>query len=319
MNTVLITGASGFIGANLVREILTSQPTCHIHALTRYANPVRNPRLAPLWSNQNLSIHEADIRNRGSLEALFKKIQPDIIYHLAAYNHVGQSFTHVEECFDVNAKGTANLIDTAPSTARIVYVSSSEVYGGVSIPFEETKMPQPQSPYSVTKYAGELYAALKAKQGRSVVIVRPFNTFGPWQSGKAVIPELVARMLTDRPIQATEGKQTREFVYVDDTVRGLVLAGTVRQYEGPINLGTGKEISIKNLIETLAEITQTSSSIQLGAVPYRPNEIWRMYCDNTKAYQILGWKPEVDFVEGLKRTVAWFRSHVSKDASGLWD
>lgn len=311
---VVVTGGSGFIPSHLVRRCLDDG--ARVAVTVRYGNLVKNERLREVW--EDLEVIEADLRNRGALEQV-RGWKPNVVFHLAAYNHVGQSFTQVEECFDVNAKGTANLLDTCGPVDRFVYMSTSEVYGHQpSVPFVETMTPDPISPYAITKYAGELYCRLKQRVagGFPIVIVRPFNVFGPYQSSKAVIPELILHCLRGVPVRTTLGEQTREFNYVTDIVDGLVRAALhPGRIEGPINLAAGEEVRISDLVRLIAELTETKSTVEIGALPYRPTEIWRMYADATRAREILGWRPQVTVREGLRRTVEWFRGHLAREAA----
>lgn len=310
---VLVTGGSGFIGSHLVQRLLELEARVAITA--RYGNVVKNERLRHCWDQ--LVVIEADLRNRGALQAA-SDFDPHVVFHLAAYNHVGESFRQVEECFDVNAKGTANMLDVCPGTEAFVYASTSEVYGHqTSVPFVETMCPEPKSPYSITKYAGELYCRMRQRMdggGPRIVVVRPFNAFGPYQSSKAVISELILDCLRGKPISTTAGEQTREFNYVGNVVDGLILsAGYPGRIEGPVNIAGGEEISIRDLVRRIADLTETRSELRIGALPYRPNEIWRMYADSSRARQVLGWSPAVSLEEGLKRTVAWFRGHEERE------
>lgn len=305
---VLVTGGSGFIGSNLVNRLLSEGAV--VGVTVRYGNVMKNERLQHCW--EDIHVIEADLRNRGAL-AEIQAFEPEVIFHLAAYNHVGQSFVQVEECFDVNAKGTANLLDTCPEIGRFVYISTSEVYGHQEqVPFVETMKPEPISPYAITKYAGELYCHMKQRidGDSSIIILRPFNTFGPYQSAKAIIPELITNCLQGNSIRTTKGEQTREFNYVDNIVDGLVKAGEYEgSIDGPMNLASGEEIAISTLVEKIAQLTNTASNIEIGALPYRPTEIWRMYADSSRARQKLEWQPSVSFDEGLKLTVAWFEEY----------
>ena len=306
---VLVTGGSGFIGSHLVTRLL--EQGAQVAVTVRYGNVMKNERLRRCWDD--IRIIEADLRNRGAL-ALVGEFAPEVVFHLAAYNHVGQSFMQVEECFDVNAKGTANLLDTCgDSVEKFLYMSTSEVYGHQQeVPFVETMCPQPISPYAITKYAGEMYCQMKQRIGgeRSVIILRPFNTFGPYQSAKAVIPELIVNCLRGGVIKTTGGEQTREFNYVTNIVDGLVMAAEYEgRIEGPVNFAAGEEVSIRDLVKTIAELTGTSAELQIGALPYRPTEIWRMYADSTRARELIGWQPKVSLQEGLKLTVEWFRAY----------
>jgi nucleoside-diphosphate-sugar epimerase len=306
---VLVTGGSGFIGSHLVRRLLHDGAT--VAVTVRYGNVMKNERLRQCW--ERLRVIEADLRNRGALAAV-REFRPDVVFHLAAYNHVGESFRQVEECFDVNAKGTANLLDGCEGVSTFVYMSTSEVYGHQqSVPFVEDMHPEPISPYAITKYAGELYCRMKQRIGGAtkVVVLRPFNAFGPYQSAKAIIPELIINCLQGNPIRTTKGEQTREFNYVENLVDGLLLAADrAGRFEGVINLASGEEVAIRDLVRLIAELTQTRSPIEIGALPYRPTEIWRMYADSTRARELLGWRPAVGLREGLERTVRWFREYL---------
>ena len=175
--------------------------------------------------------------------------------------------------------------------------------------------PDPISPYAITKYSGEMYCRLKQRVAGSfpIVVVRPFNVFGPYQSSKAVIPELIINCLKGVPVRTTKGEQTREFNYVTDIVDGLVRAGLhPTPIEGPINIAAGEEVRICDLVRMIAELTATQSSVEIGALPYRPTEIWRMYADASRAHQILGWKPQVSVRAGLRRTVDWFKDYLAR-------
>ncbi|HEY4000210.1 MAG TPA: GDP-mannose 4,6-dehydratase [Candidatus Xenobia bacterium] len=305
---VLVTGGSGFIGSHLVKRLL--QEGAQVGLCVRYNSVIRNERLKDCW--KDLTLIEADLRNRGPL-ARVREFEPELVFHLAAYNHVGESFVQVEECFDVNAKGTANLLDVCTGRAsRFVYMSTSEVYGyQTSVPFVESMTPKPISPYAITKYAGELYCLMHQRMGADVVVLRPFNAYGPYQSMKAVIPELIIKCLRGEPVETTLGEQTREFNYVEDLVEGLLLAAQHDgRLEGVVNLAAGEEISIRTLVETIARLTETTSDVRIGAIPYRPTEIWRMYADASRARSLLGWKPKVPFEMGLRQTVDWFRDYL---------
>lgn len=306
---VLVTGGSGFIGSHLVNRLLSDG--AEVAVTVRYGNVMKNERLRHCWDG--LRVIEADLRNRGAL-ATVSEFAPEVVFHLAAYNHVGQSFVQVEECFDVNAKGTANLVDTCgKSVEKFVYMSTSEVYGyQTEVPFTESMCPKPISPYAITKYAGELYCQMKQRIGGDpdVVILRCFNTFGPYQSAKAVIPELIIKCLRGEPIKTTKGEQTREFNYVSNIVDGLILAAAHgERIEGPVNIAAGEEVSIRDLVKKIAELTGTNAQIDVGGLPYRPTEIWRMYADSERARSTLGWKPEITLEQGLKLTVEWFREY----------
>jgi nucleoside-diphosphate-sugar epimerase len=301
---VLVTGGSGFIASHLVERLV--KEGADVTIMTRYDSVVKNIRLKHIWDS--IHVMEADIRNVDSLQQV-KKLKPEIVFHLAAYNHVGSSFTHVDEVYDVNAKGTANLLESYNDYECFVYTSTSEVYGlQDKVPFREDACPRPISPYAITKYAGELHARLHAHMGRPVVVLRPFNAFGPSQTTKAIIPELITNCLAGKPIRSTKGEQTREFNFVKDLVDGFILAAEKKPVGEIINIGGTTEISIHDLILKIAELTHTSSKIEIGALPYRPTEIWRMYADVSKAKRILGWEPKTKFDDSINQTIDWYRA-----------
>lgn len=305
---ILVTGGSGFIASHLCRRLIGLGADLYI--TTKYNSLMDNIRLASFWDT--ITILEADLRNPDSLAQL-QAIKPQIVYHFAAYNHVGDSFLHVSEAIDSNAKGTANLMEAWKGYERFVYISTSEVYGyQETVPFTETMIPQPMSPYSVGKYSGELFARMSYRsRNLPVVVLRPFNAFGPYQSPRAVIPELIMKCLRGVPLETTEGKQTREFNFVENLVDGFIQAAIIEDAVGQIiNLGSGREVPIRELVTKIHEYTASKSELRLGALPYRPGEIWRMYADNAKADKILGWTPQVSFEDGLKRTVEWFRRYL---------
>ena len=145
----------------------------------------------------------------------------------------------------------------------------------------------------------------------SILIVRPFNVYGPYQSSKAVIPELIINCLQGNPVRTTKGEQTREFNHVEDIVEGLIMAGNHEgEIDGPVNLAAAEEVSIRDLVLKIAALTGTSSEIEIGVLPYRPTEIWRMYADNTRARKSLGWSPRIPLAEGLASTIEWFRAYL---------
>ncbi len=308
---VLVTGGSGFIGSHLVRNLL--EAGAKVAVTVRYGNLVKNIRLAECWDC--IDVIEADLRNRGALDAI-RRFNPEVVFHLAAYQHVGQSFGQVEECFDVNAKGTANLFDICQGASKFVYIATSEVYGFQDrVPFVETMEPSPLSPYAITKYAGEMYCRMKQRQGStpSIVILRPFNAFGPYQSTKAIIPELILKALRGEPIRTTPGEQTREFNFVTNLTSGMILAALHgEKIDGPMNLAGGEEVPIRDLVRNVVELTESRSRVEIGALPYRPNEIWRMRGDGARAGQVLGWKPKVSLQDGLKITIEWFRDQIAR-------
>lgn len=309
---ILVTGGSGFIGSHLTRRLV--REGADVGILSKYNSVIDNVRLVDVWDQ--IKVIEADIRNPDSLRQI-AAFRPSVVYHLAAYNHVGDSFTHVAEALDCNIKGTANVLESYDGYDRFVYISSSEVYGHQEqVPFAEHQCPRPISPYAVGKYGGELYCRIELERSdRRMVIIRPFNAYGPYQSPRAVIAEVILTCLKGLPMLATAGKQTRDFNFVENLVDGFVLAGERDEALGEIiNVGSGMEISIRDLILEIHRLTGSRSELQLGVLGYRPTEIWRMFAESKRAQSLLGWTPRVDFSEGLRRTVAWYREYLAQYA-----
>ncbi len=310
---VLVTGGSGFIGSHLTRRL--HREGADVAILCKYNSVMDNIRLVDLWPD--ITVLEADIRNKDSLRQI-GEFKPDIVYHLAAYNHVGDSFLHVSEAMESNAQGTANVIEAYDDYDRFVYIATSEVYGRQdSVPFHEEMTPNPISPYAVGKYSGELYCKMKMERSdRRIAVIRPFNAFGPYQSPRAIIAEMILTCLSGQPVYSTEGKQTRDFNFVGNLVDGMLLAGERDEAVGEtINVGSGGEIAICDLIRLIHSLTDSESELHIGALELRPTEIWRMFAANDRARELLGWAPKVSFEEGLRITIEWYREFIDQFSS----
>lgn len=303
---ILVTGGSGFIPSHLVRRLV--KMGSEVYITVKYNSVIDNIRIVDIWDDIN--IIEADLRNIDSLNQI-KSIQPEIIIHMAAYNHVGDSFIHPNEAFNSNSLGTVNLLESYQDYEQFIYTSTSEVYGYQdSVPFKESMTPSPISPYSIAKYSGELYAKMKSHhQNKPITILRPFNAFGPYQSNRAIISEIITKCLNSVTIETTSGEQTREFNYVSNLVDGFIasIEKKDKSIGKIINLGGGEEIKIKDLVLMIHELTKSSSELKIGKLNHRPTEIWRMYTDATIARSELDWAPRVNFKEGLIKTINWHK------------
>ncbi|MBI4962324.1 MAG: GDP-mannose 4,6-dehydratase [Desulfomonile tiedjei] len=302
---VLVTGGAGFIASHLTSRL--HKMGARVGIVTKYNSVIDNVRIAHLWND--IETIEADLRNLDSLKAI-ARFRPEVIFHFAAYNHVGDSFSHVSEALDCNLKGTANLLESYSDYDRLIYISTSEVYGlQAEVPFREDMCPNPISPYAIGKYAGELYCRMKTlSEKKRIVVLRPFNAFGPYQSPRAIIAEMIINCLRGTPIESTEGKQTREFNFVGNLVDGFILAAQRDEALGQIiNLASNREVSIRDLISRIWSLTDSKSELRIGALKYRPTEIWRMAGANDRAQELLGWSPRVSLEEGLTLTAEWYR------------
>tara|TARA_Y100000590_G_scaffold203054_1_gene230407 strand:- start:467 stop:1447 length:981 start_codon:yes stop_codon:yes gene_type:complete len=307
---ILVTGGSGFIPSHVVRRLVHNGN--NVTVIVKYNSLIDNVRLVDIWDDIN--VIEADLRNIDSLNQI-SSLKPEIIIHMAAYNHVGDSFINVNEALLSNGVGTANLLNVYDDYELFVYTSTSEVYGyQESVPFVEGMNPAPISPYSIGKYSGELYARmLSTEKNKPIIILRPFNTFGPYQSPRAIIGELIIKCLRNEIIETTEGEQTREFNYVSNVVDAFMLAIEKRdQVIGKItNIGAGEELKINELVKIIHKLTESTSELKIGALENRPTEIWRMYTDAVIAKEVLGWEPKVKFVDGIKKTILWYQNYLN--------
>jgi nucleoside-diphosphate-sugar epimerase len=307
---VLVTGATGFIGSHLVRRLVSLG--AETHALTSTVSAVYPVRLVDL--RDQVTVHGGNLTDRSAMDALVAEVRPTHVLHLGAYTHVGKSWHRVDECIQANVQGTVNLLQALDGTGyrRFVYTGTSEIYGDIGVPFREDAQVHPISPYSVSKYAGERYCRMfNQGHGWPIVMLRPFNAYGPAQTVDRVIPEIIVRALRGQPLAMTQGRQTREFNFVEDLVDGFILAATVPGVEGELfNLGCGEEVSMRDLATSILDLLGNPVEPDFGALPDRPTEIWRMFCDNTRAREILGWKPRHSLTEGLERTIAWYRGQL---------
>ena len=313
---ILVTGGAGFIGSHLVKRLINEG--AKVSVIVKYNSIIDCPRLVQVWDKINMI--EADLRNIDSVNEM-RKISFDLVFHLAAYNHVGDSFKHVLENVNSNFISTINLLNNGPKIKKLIHMGTSEIYGiQTKLPFNVKEMPNPMSPYAVTKYASELFSLLKSKSNNlNLICVRPFNTFGPFQSEKAIIPEMIIKCLQNKEIKTTGGKQTREFNYIENIIDGILfLNKKVKHTIEPINVGSNTPITIKNLVKKIHKYSKSDSKLRIGSLKYRPNEIWRMQANN-KFLSSKGWKPKINFDDGLKLTIAWYRkfhkSYLDKNSS----
>ncbi len=306
--SVLVTGATGFLGSHLVHRLL--REGAHVHALTSSVSSIVPVRLADVIDDVHLV--EANINDQSSLEDVVAGTEPALVVHLAAFTHVGKSFHRVNENIQTNIQGTVNLLNALGGNyERFIYVGTGEVYGDAPSPFREDGPVQPMSPYAVSKYAAERYCRMfNQAYGWPIVCLRPFNSYGPWQTPDRVIPEIILSALQKTPLLMTAGEQIREFTYVEDTVDAFLRALVRPGLEGAvINIGSAEEISMRALAVTVLELLGNPVEAQFGALPYRPNEIWRMVGDRGRSHDLLGWKPHHDLTDGLARTIDWYRSN----------
>jgi UDP-glucose 4-epimerase len=312
---VLVTGADGFIGSHVTRRLVADG--AEVHALTSDVSSVFPRRLLDLRGQ--MEIHEGNLMDRSAMDALARSAKPAYIFHLAAYTHVGKSWQRVDECIQANIQGTMNLLQALADQGyeRFVNTGTSEIYGDIEVPFREDAVVNPISPYSVSKYAAERFCRLfQRAYGWPIVMLRPFNAYGPAQSPDRVIPEIIVRALRKEELKMTQARQTREFNYVEDLADGFIKAATTPDVNGELfNIGGGEEISMRDVATQILEIMGNPIEPQFGALPERPTEIMRMYCDSSKARERLGWEPSHSLRNGLEKTIEWYRRELETPGS----
>jgi NAD dependent epimerase/dehydratase len=322
---VLITGAGGFIGSHLTERLVANG--ARVRAFVRYNSrgDVGLLRLLPPDVYSQLEIVRGDLRDSEAVRVAAEGV--DTIFHLGALIAIPYSYIHPREVVETNVLGTLNVLTAArglDSVRRVVHTSTSEVYGTAQyVPIDETHPLQGQSPYSASKIGADKIAESYYRSfGVPVATIRPFNTYGPRQSARAVIPAIITQALTQHEIRLGSLTPARDFTYIADTVDGfLKIAAADRTVLGQeINLGTGVTISIGDLAQKILAMMGKQLRIVSVAQRTRPenSEVFMLHASNQKAYEWIGWSPRVSLEEGLKCTIAWITSHLEIYQSGQY-
>jgi len=301
--SVLVTGGSGFIGSHLARRLVDEK--ANVTLLIRENTDLKN--IQDIKSKINLV--KGDLTNYLGLVEIVKKINPQKIFHLAAYINRSRSLEQIEDCMKVNFFGTVNLVRALENVSYDCFINTGtcEEYGNIIAPFKEDQLVNPVSPYSLSKSASILFCDMYHKNtGRPIISIRPFTTYGPMQPSKMLVSQVILSAIKKEDFKMTLGEQYREFNYVSDIVNGFIKASLCKEAIGEIiNLGTGVEYSIAEVVKKIILLMGNPIKIHFGAIPYRENEIWHLYCDNTNARKLLKWKPYVSLEDGLKQTIKW--------------
>lgn len=315
---VLVTGADGFIGSHLTEALVRAG--CQVRAFTLY-----NSFNSWGWLDHcaadvrsTIEIHAGDVRDPFSVQEAVK--DRELVFHLAALIAIPFSYRAPGSYVETNIQGTLHVLQAAREhgVARVVHTSTSEVYGTARVvPITEEHPLEGQSPYSATKIgADQLALSYYRSFGTPVVVVRPFNTYGPRQSARAMIPTVITQLASGRKaIRLGSLHPTRDFNYVADTVEGFLAAGAAPGAMGEVvNLSTGFEISVGDTAKLIAELMGVQATIEVENDRVRPklSEVERLCGDNSKALALLGWRPRHSGLpglrEGLSRTIDWFRN-----------
>jgi NAD dependent epimerase/dehydratase len=316
---VLVTGAGGFIGSHLVERLVGEG--AQVTAFIRYTSRAEEGWLSalPEPARRGLQVIRGDLRDDSAVAAAMSGC--DTVFHLGALIAIPYSYVHPREVVDVNVMGTLNVLEAARrlKPRRIVHTSTSEVYGTArTSEIAETHPLQAQSPYSASKIAADKIAESYYRAfDVPVTVLRPFNTFGPRQSLRGVIPTIIAQALHRPEIRLGSLWPVRDFTYVDDTIDGYLGAGIADVVGEEINLGTGTAISIGELAGKILALIGRSLPVITEDERKRPekSEVGRLLSDNALARRKLGWSPRVSLDEGLARTIAWMRE--SGTSSGV--
>ena len=312
---VTVTGGEGFIGSTLVERLVREGAS--VTALTLYDPLGRkgwlDPEVVP-----DVRVMPGDVRDA---ERVHESVAgSEVVFHLAALIGIPYSYVAPDSYVQVNVQGTSNVAHACrrAGVARMVHTSTSETYGTArTVPIAEDHPLQPQSPYSASKIGGDMMAlSFHHAFDLPVAVVRPFNTYGPRQSTRAVIPTILSQLHAGADvISLGSTTPTRDFNYVDDTVAGfLAVAACDRAVGEVVNIGSGREISIGDLVRTLVEVTGSAAEVVVDPSRLRPagSEVERLLCDNTRAREWAGWEPVVPLEEGLARTSAWVRDNLDR-------
>jgi dTDP-glucose 4,6-dehydratase len=308
---ILVTGAGGFIASHLCEALV--EQGAKVKAFTHY-NSRGDPGLLSLLPKDiysKIEIVTGDLLDLPTVTNSMKDI--DIVFHLGALISIPYSYSHPVQVVETNVLGTLNVLMAGKENGveRIIHTSSSEVYGtALRAPIDEDHPLQGQSPYSASKIGADKIAeSFHLSYDLPVVTLRPFNTYGPRQSSRAIIPSIIIQSLTGDTLSLGNLNTYRDLTYVSDTVNGFLCAAQTPNIEGEtINLGVGKEIQMKVLVDEIISIINKPVEIKIDPARIRPekSEVMRLISDNRRAREIMGWEPETNLRDGLTKTINWF-------------
>lgn len=311
-NTTLVTGADGFIGSHLVEALLDEGRKVKAFVYYNSFNSWGWLDTLPASKLRNIEVFSGDIRDPNGVRQAVKGC--DTVYHLAALIGIPFSYHSPDSYVDTNIKGTLNVLQAARDmgVARTVVTSTSEVYGTARyVPIDEAHPLQGQSPYSASKIGADKIAeSFHLSFGLPVVTARPFNTYGPRQSARAIIPTIITQLLSGaKEIKLGSLHPTRDLNYVADTCAGFLALGGCKAAEGKVvNIGSGSEISVGDLAKLIMKVTGRKAKIVCSDERRRPakSEVERLHCGNKLMKKLTSWNPRVSLEEGLERTARWF-------------
>lgn len=305
----LVTGADGFIGSHLVEHLLAAG--ARVRGVAQYNSFDSRGHLDDLGRHANLQVVAGDVRDPRFCDSIVEGV--DLVFHLAALIAIPYSYLAPDSFVDTNVRGTLNLCQAARAAGveRFVQTSTSEVYGTARyVPIDELHPLTAQSPYSASKIAADAVAlSFHHSFGLPVVVARPFNTYGPRQSARAVIPTIVSQLASgSREVRLGDATTTRDFTYVEDTCRGFLAVAAAENAAGEVfNIGTNTEISIGEALRAIADCMGVEATVLTDPERLRPaaSEVRRLRCDPGKLERATGFKATVPFAVGIERTIEW--------------
>lgn len=322
---VAVTGAEGFIGSHLTEHLLSAG--ANVRAMVQYNSFSNWGWLEHLQDHKNLDVQLGDVRDSNFCNDFLNEI--DVVFHLAALIAIPYSYSAPQSYIDTNIHGTHNICQSAMlnKCKRVLHTSTSEVYGTAQyVPINEIHPLQAQSPYSASKIGADAIAtSFNNSFDMPLTIVRPFNTYGPRQSARAIIPTVITQLASGKnTLQLGDTSPTRDFNFVKDTARGFVELAMCDQAIGKtINLGSNSEISMLDLIYTIGDIFESTITIETDNNRIRPkdSEVFRLWADNSLAKELINYSPEFSIREGLIETINWFtkKENLSKYKSGSYN
>lgn len=301
---VLVTGGAGFIGSEMVRQL------CEQNADVTVLDNFASGKMEYIQGFDGVKVVKGDICDEDAVPKVLK--DEELVIHLAALPFIPDSYYHPKQFFKVNTIGSINMIQGAihsETVERFVHISSSEVYGTAKyVPMNEEHPTLPHSTYAASKLAADRAVFTMHKEHDfPTVIVRPFNSYGPNITQPYIIPEIILQLLTQNEhIKLGNVESLRDFTYVSDTARGIILASLEKRAVGEtINLGSNEEIKMLDLATLIAKLLAKQVKVETNPARFRPYDVDRLLCDNTKAKKMLGWEPEIALEDGLKRAIEW--------------
>ena len=325
MSSVLVTGADGFIGSHLT-ELLVREGY-KVKALSQYNSFNHWGWLEDVECREQIEILNGDVRDPHYCKHITKDV--DTVFHLAALIAIPYSYVAPDSYMDTNIRGTLNICQAALENGvkRVIHTSTSEVYGTAQyVPIDEQHPQQPQSPYSASKIGADAMAmSFYHAFGLPVTIARPFNTYGPRQSARAVIPTIICQIAQgSKSIKLGDVSPTRDFNYVADTCQGFLALARCEQAIGEtFNIGSNQEISIGETLHLIRELMHSDVQFTVDEQRLRPDssEVYRLWCDNRKIHQRTGFTPQYSLRSGLQATVDWFcrQENLAKYKAGIYN